>query len=286
ASANFQLYFSQGAIIDTISKDTSFTYFTYLPPFLFAYATMSTSEDKILSVMMQKLTQGTKTVSFEKISKTVGFHIRSKGYVAAWKKLINEMKYVEPASAGTSLTKGDHQLTEAGIDYASTDEYKEMVKDLNFVATTNEDHQERLKNRMLNDYARGIFELLLNHGALDRKEMAGMMKTKDGSHGFSYGLKKLKDDGIVMVASGGGQKFTRKKLQLSDKAFLEPSDRPSTVPVDPEVLKEAVAHVKDIKKRSGDSGKKDTEGENEASPETNESRKKAKVETEDGCEEA
>ena len=161
----------------------------------------SKSEDKILSVMMQKLTQGTKTVTFEKVSNAVGFHIRSKGYVAAWKNLINELKYVEPATDGAPITTGEHQLTEAGIDFASTDEYKETVKDLNYVAKTTEDHQERLKKRMLNKYARGIFDLLLKHGNLDRYEMAGILKTKSGSHGFSYGLKKLKDDGIVKVSS-------------------------------------------------------------------------------------
>ena len=134
---------------------------------------------------------------------------------------------------------------------------------------------------MLNDYARGIFDLLLKHGTLDRKEMAGMMKTKDGSHGFSYGLKKLKDDGIVMVASSDTQKFKRKKLRLTDKAFLEPSDRPSTVPVDSKVLEEAVAYVKDIKKRNIASETKNNKEENMPSEEMNESRKKAKTEIED-----
>ncbi|KAL3923265.1 MAG: hypothetical protein SGILL_001751 [Bacillariaceae sp.] len=240
--------------------------------------TASSSEDKILSVMMKNLIRGTETTTFTKISTTMGFHIRSKGFVAAWKKLIHELKYVEPATPGAAQTTGEHQLTEAGIEYASTDEYKEMVKDLNYVASTNDDHQERLKKRMLNKYARGIFDLLLKHGTLDRKEMAGMMKTKDGSHGFSYGLKKLKDDGIVIVFAGEGQKFKRKKLRLADKAFLEPSDRPETVPVDSEVLGKAIAHVKNIKHRDGPTKKKrenDDDSNNDDSPE----KKKTKVES-------
>jgi hypothetical protein len=143
--------------------------------------------------------------------------------VAAWKYLINRLKYVEPATSGASVTTGDHRFTEEGIGYTSTDEYREMVKDLNYAATTNEDHQQRLMKRMLNDYARGIFDLLLKHGALDRKKMAGLMKTKEGSNAFSYGLKKLKDDGIVVAASGNGQKFHHTKLRLSDKHFSNPA---------------------------------------------------------------
>ena len=99
-----------------------------------------------------------------------------------------------------------------------------MLKDLNFVAQSNEDHQQRLKKRMINETGPKIFDLLLKYGSLRRLELAGLLETCEGSHKFSYALKDLRDKGLVDVASKTS-KIT--KLKLTDDAFLNASeDRP------------------------------------------------------------
>ena len=208
-------------------------------------------QNKILGVMMQYLMRGTETVTLTKISNDLDFHIRSKSWVAAWKSLIHDLTLVEPATSGASMANGDHRLTEKGKKHASTPEYEQYVKDMNFVPATNEDHQERIKKRLMNDYGRKVFDLLLKHGSLDRQVMAGICNTKSGSHKYSYAVKELKDKGLVDVDPTA--KGKHKMLRLTDKAFLNPDDRPEPLELDQKARDEAMAYVTNKKKRGGTS---------------------------------
>ena len=207
-------------------------------------------ENKILGVMMQYLMRGTETVSLEKISKDLDFHIRSKSWVASWKSLVNDHNFVEPATSGAAMATGQHRLTEKGKEHASTPEYEQYVKDMNFVPATNEDHQKRITDRLMNDHGRSIFDLLLKHGSLDRHVMAAILKTRSGSHKFSYALKELKDKNFVDVDQNAASSKC-KKLRLTDKSFLNPeTDRPEPIEVDQQVLDEAMVFAGTKKKRN------------------------------------
>ena len=215
-------------------------------------------ENEILGCMMNYLMRGTETVSFEKLSNDIGFHIRSKTWVASWKSLINDHEFVEPATSGASMATGQHRLTEKGKEHASTPEYKAYVKDLNFVPATNEDRQNRIKKRLMNDYGRKIFDLLLKHGSLDRQVMAAVLKTRSGSHKFSYALKELRDKEYVEVDTSKSSR--PQKLRLADKSFLNADeDRPEPIDLDQKVLNDAMAFSKTVKKRASTSTSKGDE---------------------------
>ena len=74
-----------------------------------------------------------------------------------------------------------------------------------------------------------MFELLMKHGPLSRKELAAIIGMNDRSHSFSYALQQLNKLGFV--ESNGA-----KKLRLSDKAFLDPNNRPETTAFDQQEL--------------------------------------------------
>jgi hypothetical protein len=175
---------------------------------------------------MAYVMRGVDGVSFEKCAADLNFMKRTKSWNKAWTDLLTK-GFIEPSVPGGAKTTADHRLTELGKAQASTPEYEEFIKDKSFVAATNQDHQDRIKKRLVNDQVRQrsveIFDLFLEHGELTRKELCGIMGVRSGTHTFSFGLKQLKDKELV---GGKGSQ----KLRLSDKAFLNPAvDRPDHV---------------------------------------------------------
>lgn len=193
-------------------------------------------EDKLLGYIMQCLLRGDEAASFRKCSQDMGFMERTTTMRNAWKALIDG-GLIEPCTAGSPVYTSDHKLTEAGKEHASTPEYQEYIKDLNFVPTTNEDHQQKLKKKLINKQGVHIFDLLLRHGSLTRRELAGLIGTNDRSHTFSYAHQQLKKKlELIEEDSTSGCKG---KLRLSDKAFL-PNHRPEIESTPPEEIEKLI----------------------------------------------
>lgn len=216
-------------------------------------------EKALLARMLDYHMKGNDDIIYEKLRVELGIGLRVKSWTSAWKALETE-GFIESASA-----KG-FRMTQKGLDHAATDEYKEFLKDSQFVPQTNEEKQDRIKKRL--QWRRGsqIFDLLLKHGSLTGVEIAALLGIKRGSHPFSYALKELKDKSHVELdpdAKGG----RGKKLRLADTVFLNPDeDRPEPIVMDPEVLAKA---VKDNAER-----KRGSSASNTAEPKRN---KKAKT---------
>lgn len=208
-------------------------------------------EDKLLAGMMSYLMDGKDSVSFLQLSKDLDFMERTKSWRNSWKVLLDDKKFIEPVDPSSSTFTGDHKLTQAGKDHASTPEYVEYLKDLNFVAQSNEEHQDRIKKRLKNEKAVQIFDLLLKHGSLGRTELSTLLHCNDRSHKFSYGLQGLRKKGYVEMRD--------KKFRLTDAAFKHPSDRPEPVEVDAKDMADGKAYIesKKISKSSKTSGNKD-----------------------------
>lgn len=211
-------------------------------------------EDKLLGAMLGHEMHGKATVSFMQLAKDLKFMERTTTWRNSWKALMNDKKYIEVVD-GKSVFTSECRMTQAGKDHASTPEYEDFLKELNFIPQTNEDHHDHIKKRLKNAKGVAIFDLLLAHGSLSRKELSTILQCNDRQHLFSNGLKDLKAMGYVEKD---------KKFRLSDKAFLDPHDRPETVPVDAKVLEEG-AKVVESKKRSG-GGQQKAEGDKESKP--------------------
>ena len=199
---------------------------------------------------MKYLMQGKEGVSFKQLSKDLDFMERTKSWRNSWKALVEDKGLIEATEGSTSMYADDYQLTQAGKDHASTPEYKQYLEEMNFVPQSNEQHQEHLKKRLLNDKARTMFDLLLKYGALSRKELSLIIGVNDRSHGFNYGLKDVKEKGFVVTDTkvfGKG-----KELMLTDKAFLDHNDRPDTVALDVNLLKEGAKKIESRKRKKSD----------------------------------
>ena len=213
---------------------------------------LSNTENSLLANLMGYHMRGIDGVSFEKCGTDLGFMKRTKSWNKAWAQLL-EKGLIESVVPGGAKTTADHRLTESGKAQASTPEYEEFIKDKTFTPASNQDHQDRIKKRLVNDKSRGrgvqIFDLLLEHGPLTRKELCGILGVQSGTHSFSYALKELKDKGLI---DGKGSE----KLRLSDKAFLDPSvDRPAHVS-DSETIQALLSASKYANEHKDGGGKK------------------------------
>jgi len=186
-----------------------------------ANADLGEKENTFLAKMMEHRMGGREAVTYEQLRVELGIGNRTASQLKAWKTLQNE-GYIEAATG-----KNEFKLTEKGVDYASTPEYKEMIKELNIVSATNEDHQEKIKKYLTKFPKRGgeIIDLLIKHGSLTALELAALMKLKRNSHSFSDALKELKEKGYVEVDTAPARKVKGKMIRLADKAFLSPADR-------------------------------------------------------------
>jgi hypothetical protein len=202
-------------------------------------------EDQLLGAMMQYLMQGKEGVSFKQLSKDLKFMERTKSWRNSWKVLIGDKHYIEASAESSAMFSDDYQLTQAGKDHASTPEYQEFLQEMNFAPQSNEEFQERLKKRLLNDKAREMFDALLKYGCLSRKELSTIIGVNDRSHAFSYGLRSLKEKDLVTHESNG----KGKKIKLTNEAFLDPEDRPVPVDLASNVLAEGANKIESRKRK-------------------------------------
>lgn len=195
-------------------------------------------EVKFLTKMMERKQRGQEGgVNYETLRVELGIGQRVKSQMAAWKNL-QEWGYIAHADGGKSFI-----LTEKGLEYAATPEYKEYIKDLDIVSATNEDHQDRIKKHLNKSHQkRGaqIFDFLVQYGSLTAVELAALCGTKRGSHKFSYALAELKAKKYVELDASPQRQYKGKLLRLADMAFLTSEDRPQPADLDLEDLAEKV----------------------------------------------
>jgi len=129
-----------------------------------------------------------------------------------------------------------YQLTEAGVQAAASDEYKEdMAKE----PTTNEElHARIMKYSYHYKTAKKMLEELIeNHKtggkALSKKQLAEKLGTNTSGPNFFYTLEQLRNEGYV-------QESKKKTLRLKKKAFVVVPD----VEVKPEEEEETKTEVK------------------------------------------
>lgn len=211
-------------------------------------------ESRLLAKMMEHhMHQPNFGVKYDTIRGELGIGLRVKSEVAAWKNL-REQGLIKEGDI-----KQEFVMTEKGLEYGATPEYKEYIKDMNIISLTNEDHQTKIKKHLNPKYKeRGgqIFDLLVKYGSLTAIELAAFLKTKRGSHNFSYGLKELKDKNYVELDPSPARKVKGKMLRLSDRAFLKPEDRPKSEVLDLNALAKTLADNA-ARKRGQESPNKD-----------------------------
>ncbi|CAB9512411.1 expressed unknown protein [Seminavis robusta] len=203
-------------------------------------------EAAILAVMLKFHMEEKHDANFDDVAHELSIHARNKNWRSVW-PLLQEQGFVAPSASG----KKGFQITPEGIEKGKTPEYVEFMKDKNFVATTNEEHQGRIKSRFKKNLSVKLFDMILKYGSLSRSELAGLVREKDRSHGFSYSLQELRKKELVEPNPDASTKVNGIKLRLSRKAFLKPEDRPEPEPIEPETLAEAVAWNKSTKPRNG-----------------------------------
>ena len=93
-------------------------------------ATKPTMDDQILAVMMGFHMEGNHKVTLKDVATELGKQERTKSFRERWSILKNQEGYI-----GTSKISGAgfFELTPDGIEHAQTDEYKEMMKEMNLL---------------------------------------------------------------------------------------------------------------------------------------------------------
>lgn len=198
-------------------------------------------EAQLLGVMLEYHMNEDGAINFAKFASDLGIHKGNKAFGAAW-KASKENGTIEEFEKGYVISK-------KGIAQASTPEYKEFLKDKNFVAQNNDEYQERIKKK-LSETGLKIFDLLQKHGPLSRYALAGMLRSKPGSKTFFYAEQNLRKKGYIEQ-----DPQDKKKKRLSNKAFRTPEDRPVPVHLDAKVLAEAIRYATTKNKDSNDDSK-------------------------------
>mmetsp|Transcript_23090 Transcript_23090/g.54575 ORF Transcript_23090/g.54575 Transcript_23090/m.54575 type:complete len:309 (+) Transcript_23090:204-1130(+) len=218
----------------------------------------STAE-KILSTMMaEKLKRNTSSISFVGMMKVRGSNDHNTGWRNVWRKLIKD-GYIQEATSrkqssgssgggGTPVFTSNYELTDKGENCAGSPDQKKLKELMEATVKTTEEEHARIRKLCMNNRAIQIFDILLKHGSLSRKELAATIGISDRGGPFSYGLRQLKLLGYVVVdeTKSGPVKY----LMVSNKAFVDPKDRPEPILIDPEVMSANIDKVygKEIRK--------------------------------------
>ena len=179
-------------------------------------ATKPTMDDQILAVMMGFHMEGNHKVTLKDVATELGKQERTKSFRERWSILKNQEGYI-----GTSKISGAgfFELTPDGIEHAQTDEYKEMMKEMNIKSKTNSEHQERIKKRFKKTKSELIFDFLNEYGSLSSDDLAALVGQNKRSHSYHYSLKELREKGYAEEDPGHDGKG--KKFRLTDNAFLK-----------------------------------------------------------------
>lgn len=95
-------------------------------------------EDKLLGAMLAYEMKGKHTASFVQLSRDLDFHERTKIWRSSWKSLMDDRGFIELAAGASSVFNGECLMTQAGKEHAATDEYREFIKEMDFVPQDNE----------------------------------------------------------------------------------------------------------------------------------------------------
>lgn len=132
-------------------------------------------DEIMLDKLMEQHVMENDEVSFADIMKDLGMNDRNTKWRNAWKEL-KEKEYTERSinsESGPFFTSG-FRLTTTGIALAATDEYKQLKTNQ---PRTNEELHAKIKGKLMNKRGDQIFDLLLQHGSLSRKELSGLLGT-------------------------------------------------------------------------------------------------------------
>jgi len=209
-------------------------------------AKISNYAEKILETMLAvKLKRGNCNISFEKMMEARDMSHKNKTWRNTWRDLIEE-GFIQPATSSSNSGKNglftsNYELTDKGEDGAGSPDQKELKRLMEATVNTTKEHHARIRKLCMNNRAVQIFDILLKHGSLTRKEVAATVGINDRGGPFSYGLRGLKRLGYIVVneTKDGGKKC----LMLSDKAFIDPKDRQEPISIDSEVMSANIEKV-------------------------------------------
>jgi hypothetical protein len=200
-------------------------------------ATKATMDEQILAVMMGFRMDGNHKVTLKDVATELGKQERTKSFRERWSILKNTKGYI-----GTSKISGTgfFELTQEGIEHAQTDEYKEMMKEMNIKSKTNSEHQERIKKRFKKPKSELIFDFLNEYDSLSSDDLSALAGQNKRSHSYHYSLKELREKGYAEEDQNHDGKG--KKFRLTDNAFLKVEvDRVKDDAIDTVKLAEKVA---------------------------------------------
>ena len=143
---------------------------------------------------------------------------------------------------GNGTFTSRYELTEKGEDHCECPRLRAMKLKIETKAKTSAEQHDKIRKLCMNNRAVAIFDLLLKHGSLTRRELAATVGISDRGAPFSYGLRQLKKLGYIVV----DEKIAirgKKSLMLSDKVFLDPKDRPEPVLIDAERMSANIEKV-------------------------------------------
>lgn len=221
--------------------------------------------DTILATMMAvQLKRNESSLSFVSLMKARKMNDRNTGWRNEWRTLILG-GYIQPVTSpqsskagGNGIFTAAHELTEKGEEKAGSPEQKEIKRLMETTVNTTAQEHERIRKLCMNNRTVQIFDLLLNHGSLTRKELAATIGISDRGGPFSYGLRQLKRLGYVVVDEKASERG-KKMLKLSNRAFLNPNDRPEPKPIDRVLMKANIEKVygKEMRKAAAARAKKE-----------------------------
>eukprot|EP00977_Amphora_coffeiformis_P012960 scaffold3314_cov162-Amphora_coffeaeformis.AAC.1 len=177
-----------------------------------------TPSEVLLGKMMEQHVLGSDSVSFTDILSGLGMNDRNTKWRNAWRALAEKRMIDSCGDASDPVFTSGFRLTEEGKKLATTDEYKKAMAAVPPKPTTNEELHEQIKGKLMNQRGEQIFDLLVEHGAKSRKDLAKLMGISDTGAYFSYALQQLKDLDYAENISSSSSKA--KLVRLTTKAFV------------------------------------------------------------------
>ena len=206
--------------------------------------TTSCAENILSTMMAARLKRNKSSISFEAMMEIRKMNNRNTGWRNEWRNLIGD-GYIQPSKStkggGTAIFTSDYELTEKGEDRVGSPDQKKLKELMDATVNTTEEQHARIREICMNNRAVQIFDVLLKHGSLTRKELAATIGISDRGAPFSYGLRQLKHHGFIVndETKNGRVKY----LMVSDAAFINPKDRPEPILIDPNVMSANIEKV-------------------------------------------